>query len=164
MKILFLDIDGVLNCDSTKEKVGFGRYRHFLGLDQRLLKLLLDWLKRHSEVKLVISSTWRLDPDQLTVMAFSGLRWIGVTPNLGHRGKEIDAWLAGAGLALHNVEPAEYAILDDIRQFHPWQMSHFVQTSPIHGLREKNLRKLERILNLNPPSSNGRTADFESAN
>lgn len=142
MKILFLDIDGVLNCESTKEKVGFGRWAKFTGLDQRLLKLFLDWLK-DKPIELVISSTWRLDQDQLTVMAFSGLRWKGITPNRGHRGQEIQEWLF-----LNAPANAEYAILDDIQQFYPHQMSRFVQTSYVHGLREKNLRKLEGILQI----------------
>lgn len=161
MKYLFLDIDGVLNNDSTKEHVSQGRFKGFAGLDKRLLGLFLDWIK-DKPIEVVMSSTWRLDQDQLAEMALSGLRWIGVTPNLGHRGKEVDAFLASKFYPSGQVQ--EYAILDDIRQFNSHQLPHFVQTSYIHGLRPKDLKKLERILKLDPSSSNGRTLDFESGN
>lgn len=142
MKVLFLDIDGVLNNETTKERVGFGRFKGFIGLDKRLLALYLNWIK-DKPIEVVISSTWRLDKDQLTAMAFNGLRWLDITPNMGYRGKEIEAWLNAKG-----AQVEAYGILDDIQQFYPYQHPHFVQTSYIHGLRPKNLKKLEGILSL----------------
>lgn len=77
----------------------------------------------------------------MEVLKEHGLEWHSITPNRGHRGREINSWLSN-----HPVE--EYAILDDIREFLPDQLPHFVQTSYIHGLRAKNLTKVERILKL----------------
>lgn len=158
MKILFLDIDGVLNCDSTKERIGpeGGVFASMVGIDQRLLELFQEWLK-DKPIKVVLSSSWRTDDRLLAVLAKRGLEWFDITANRGYRGREIEEWLS-----LYDTE--EYAILDDIQQFYAHQHKHFVQTSYIHGLRPKNLKKLEAILRLDPPSSNGRTADFESAN
>lgn len=156
MKVLFLDIDGVLNNEATKERCSQGRFKGFIGLDKRLLGLYLDWIK-DKPIEVVISSTWRLDQDQLAEMANHGIKWRDVTANLGYRGREVQAWIS-------QHMPDKFAILDDIQQFYAWQLPHFIQTSYIHGLRPKNLKKVEAILNLNPPSSNGRTADFESAN
>lgn len=159
MKILFLDIDGVLNCDSTKERIGpdGGIFASFIGIDKRLLKLFQDW-RADKPIEVVLSSTWRTDDRLMKVLADHGLTWLDITPNMGHRGREIDVWLT------RHAPADEYAILDDIQQFYKHQLSRFVQTSYVHGIRPKNLKKLEGILNLNPPSSNGRTADFESAN
>lgn len=56
MKVLFLDIDGVLNRDGTRERIG-----GYVGLDKKLVDKLLGWLASHPEVQLVLSSTWRLD-------------------------------------------------------------------------------------------------------
>lgn len=157
MKILFLDIDGVLNSDSTKERIGpdGGIFASFIGIDKRLLKLFQDW-RADKPIEVVLSSTWRTDDRLMKVLADHGLTWLDITPNRGYRGREIEEWLLG-----RDIEA--YAILDDTPQFYGHQQPHFVQTSYKHGLREKNLRKLGQILNLNPPSSNGRTADFESA-
>lgn len=158
MKVLFLDIDGVLNNEKTKERLGpeAGIFANFIGIDKRLLKLFQDWLA-DKPIEVVISSSWRTDERMLKVLADHGLRWLDITPNRGYRGREIEEWLKGKHVA-------RYAILDDIQQFYGHQYRHFVQTSYIHGLRPKNLKKLEAILKLDPPSSNGRTPDFESGN
>ena len=65
MKVMFLDIDGVLNNTQNIKK-----YRLFLKGDRRLLidiqpfyyfkKLLKEIEKNNMEVKIVISSSWRL--------------------------------------------------------------------------------------------------------
>lgn len=142
MKILFLDIDGVLNCESTKEKIPDGIFRGMHALDKRLLKLFLDWLQ-DKDLKIVLSSTWRLHPYLREILNAAGIYWIDVTPNMATRGHEIAAWLD-----LYS-DIGAYAILDDIWDFHSWQHPHFVRTSYIHGLRQKNLNKLDRILGFN---------------
>src|ERR1700752_794317 len=147
MKLLFLDIDGVLNNESTKERIPDGIFKGMHGLDQRLTKLYLDWLEG-KDLTVVLSSTWRLDARLMVLLNEGGIQFADVTQNSVNRGREIDDWLA-----LHSGET--YAILDDIRQFRPHQIPHLVQTSYIHGLREKDLRKLDTILGFNPPSSNG---------
>lgn len=148
MKLLFLDIDGVLNCETTKERIGGdGPYRAMHGLDRRLVKLLLDWHRQHPEVLIVISSTWRADAELLGLIVATGIPFVSCTRNLTNRRQEIDDYLArGPGIT-------HYAILDDIAQFSAEQQPHFVQTSYIHGLRQKNLDKVASILELENPLS-----------
>ena len=59
MKVIFLDIDGVLNCDKTPNPRKFPYL-----VDKKLLtrfKRLLD----RSKAKVVLSSSWRCDPVRL---------------------------------------------------------------------------------------------------
>jgi len=144
MKVLFLDIDGVLNCDTTKEKLGpdFGIYAAFMGLDARLVAMLKEWLARFPEVKVVLSSTWRLDERMAAEVKRQGIDFIDMTKNLKNRAIEVDEWLN------RHPEVTHYAILDDIRQFNGPQQRKFVQTSFVHGLRPKNLGTLAAILDL----------------
>lgn len=142
MKVLFLDIDGVLNCQSTWERLGdeFGIYRAMMGLDFRLVELLKDWLRDHPEVEVVLSSTWRLDERMAAEVKRRGIDFIGMTRNLGQRGKEIDDWLRAHPQVTH------YAILDDIRQFAATQQQHFVRTRYAVGLQFKDLQSIACIL------------------
>lgn len=144
MRVLFLDIDGVLNCETTWERLGeeFGVYRAMVGIDFRLVERLKDWLRSHPEVEVVLSSTWRLDERMAAEVKRRGVDYIGMTRNLGSRAKEIDDWLNAHPQVTH------YAIIDDISQFSAVQQAHFVRTSFVHGLREKDLKSLEVILEL----------------
>jgi hypothetical protein len=143
MKVLFLDIDGVLNCESTKEKIGErgGIFVAMHGLDARLVKRLKDWLALHPDVKVVISSTWRLDERMLEIVAETIL-FIDITQTMANRQTEIIDWLQRHEGVTH------FAILDDIAQFNANFRHHFVQTSYVHGLRDKDLRRIEDILGL----------------
>ncbi len=142
MKVLFLDIDGVLNSDTTKERIGpdGGIFASFVGIDQKLLKLFQDW-RKDKLLEIVLSSSWRTHDGLMNHLKTHGLEWIDITPNMGYRGKEVGQWVGG-----HNVD--KYAILDDIQQFYPWQRPHFVKTLGKYGLREKDLRAVEVILGL----------------
>ncbi len=64
MRVIFLDIDGVLNSHRTA-----AAYREPLmrKLDPVSVKLLHRIVSK-ADAKLVISSTWRLDPDWLTLV------------------------------------------------------------------------------------------------
>jgi hypothetical protein len=135
MKLLFLDIDGVLNCKTTTE-----RWNGLAGIDRRLASMFLEWLSG-KDIGIVLSSTWRLYDDTKAHLATAGLSWIGQTPDLrAIRGHEIAQFLREAP----DVET--YAILDDYDDMLPEQLPFLVQTSPVHGVRRRNFAKLNRIL------------------
>lgn len=142
MKVLFLDIDGVLNRQKTKEKLPtvFG---DFTGVDTELLNRFKNW-HAGKDVKIVLSSSWRLD--ERYDKAFTnklkelGLTWISETPNLGHRGRDISSWL-------DQNDVTHWAILDDTSNVHPVGKG-LVQTSEIRGLEDKHLRRIEELLDL----------------
>jgi histidinol phosphatase-like enzyme len=56
MKVIFLDIDGVLNCDHTANPRKFPYV-----VDKKLLARFKKLLSR-TGAKVVLSSSWRLDP------------------------------------------------------------------------------------------------------
>lgn len=142
MKVLFLDIDGVLNNETTKDKIEQGPFEGFLSVDRRLAKLYMDWLEG-KDIYVVLSSTWRNHPEMTDELIRKGIYWKEATPRIGYRGAEIDAWLNNA------VGVEAYAILDDVQQFTSKQRPYFVKTSYVKGLTPKNLKKVEKILNLN---------------
>jgi HAD domain in Swiss Army Knife RNA repair proteins len=103
MKVLFLDIDGVLNCPATRNP------RHFpYVVDRRLLARLQKLLER-TGAKVVLSSTWRLDPVGLFAARHWGVPFIGVCPDKPRspRRKEILNWLAD------HPKTTRYAVIDD---------------------------------------------------
>lgn len=139
MKVLFLDVDGVLN--SRRSCVAFGGYpmelEHIHAFDQiaiRLLQRLCD----AAGVKIVFSSAWRLyvTPEQ-AAEAF-GLPIIDKTPfNHGRaRGTEIQDWLDA------HPEIECYAILDDNSDMMTKQLPYFVQTPETEGLSWECYEKL----------------------
>lgn len=127
MKVIFLDIDGVLNVyPQGRDDYGSIFHKHFVDN--------LKWIIEQTDAKIVISSTWR----------FSGLEimkemWrvrnlpgevIDITPDFMNqtgtslqRGKEIQKWLD------ENPSVSNYAIIDDDSDMEPHQMNNFVKTS-----------------------------------
>lgn len=114
MKVIFLDVDGVLNTKKTKDRVSFPPWgQKFRGLDngkvRRVSKLALE-----TGAKVVISSTWReyMDLDELRgLLSKRGFRAeiIGKTPHGGMtRGEEIQGWIDLNGM------PDSFVVLDDI--------------------------------------------------
>lgn len=79
MKVMFLDIDGVLNSDQTPNP----RKLPYV-VDRKLLTRLKRVLKR-TGAKVVLSSTWRYDPAGLFSAKYHGIPFIGVTPDMPHR-------------------------------------------------------------------------------
>lgn len=55
MKIIFLDVDGVLNCGTTKE-----RHKGMLGIEDEKVTLLREIIEA-TGAKVVLTSTWRID-------------------------------------------------------------------------------------------------------
>lgn len=126
MKIIFLDVDGVLNV-VTKSFDEFGAIfnPHFTSNLERII--------RETNAKIVISSSWRISGYEKMVAMWTkrGLKGevIGITPNhmfstgsTLQRGKEIDEWIS-------KNEPIEnYVILDDDSDMESHQLNNFVQT------------------------------------
>ena len=132
MKVIFLDIDGVLNvyCQS-RDKFGCNFHQHFIDN----LKTIVD----KTGAKLVISSSWRVDGID-TMRAMWDFRKlpgviIDITPDLYftysgpdgdddyNRGDEIQLWLDS------HPDVTNYVILDDDNDMLSNQKDNFVQTN-----------------------------------
>jgi hypothetical protein len=103
MKIIFLDIDGVLNCDRTPNPRKFPYV-----VDQRLLRRFRS-LCECTGAKVVLSSTWRTDPVGLLAAKHFGIPFYDVCPDLpkSPRRKEVTKWLAA------HPRVKRYAVIDD---------------------------------------------------
>ena len=89
MKVIFLDIDGVLNCEKTPNPRKFPYI-----VDAELIAGLRQLLER-TGASIVLSSTWRYDPAGIFSATHYGIPFIDVTPDLPTepRCKEILRWL-----------------------------------------------------------------------
>ena len=103
MKVVFLDIDGVLNCKSTPNPRGFP-YIVDPGLLARYLHLAAS-----TDAKTVLLSTWRHDPAGQWSARYYGVPFCDVIPDMpqNSRRDEIRAWLKG------HPEVRRYAVIDD---------------------------------------------------
>ena len=88
-RIIFLDIDGVLNCASTKNP----RKLPYV-VDRKLLKRFMGLVQR-TKAKVVLSSTWRYDPAGLFSAKYWGIPFIDTIPDMPNkpRAVEIKTWL-----------------------------------------------------------------------
>ena len=168
MKLVFLDIDGVLNSELTR-----GR------LDNRYYELLWQLVER-TDCYFVISSSWRCMNVEDTKYELSGHivennkknknrssklqdpfpqwlvdRIVGITPRayyfinyniqkhfLCPRGMEIDRFMEDTDLPIDN-----YVILDDDNDMLLSQAEHLVKTDYWVGLTETDIEKCVKILN-----------------
>jgi hypothetical protein len=103
MKIIFLDIDGVLNCDKTPNPRKFPYI-----VDRKLLTRLKKLLER-TDAKVVLSSSWRCDPIGLLAARHFGVPFIDVCPDKpgSPRRNEMLAWLS------NHPRVTRYAVIDD---------------------------------------------------
>lgn len=137
MKVLFLDIDGVVNSKQTLAKP----HKSLLGIDPELAfkvgKIILD-----TGCEVVLSSSWRHFPegiDEVKAMVYPTL--YGMTPSVegGSRGQEIKLWLAD------HPEVTHYAILDDESDFDDDQP--LFKTSWETGLTDEIAKEVTDYLN-----------------
>lgn len=167
MKIVFLDIDGVLNSELTKGK-----------LDKKYYELLKK-LVEATDCYFVISSSWRCMTLDDTKWELSGHiaetnkknknrasklqdpfpqwlidRIVGITPRmytfagsttgihfLAPRGVEIEHYV------ITNNIKGEYVIIDDDNDFLIYQKDKLIITDPWVGLTEENINKCIEMLN-----------------
>jgi hypothetical protein len=135
MKVIFLDIDGVLNCDKTPNPRKFPYV-----VDKKLLNRFKT-LVRRTGAKVVLSSTWRCDPVGLFAAKHWGIPFIDVCPDKPRspRRKEITSWLANhPKVTRFVVIDDEDDELDDLPLFQP---------SSKTGITGEIVKGVERYLN-----------------
>lgn len=142
MKILFLDIDGVLNCASS-----FVNAKTRNVLDSGMIKLI-NHVVAQTDCRIVISSTWRLlfELEELKqVLRDAGLiaRIVGTTPRLGRRDHEIIAWLES------NPDVTHFAVIDDDTFDLTGVFTSLVSTKFETGMMPEHADMLIEILNRN---------------
>ena len=155
MKVLFLDIDGVLNHECwyrdrfNKEIYPEGVPTYPLSEFYPESVKRLNKILKETGAKIVLSTSWRFDKDIDTILSVVGINQTiyDKTPYCGHkygslcRGKEIKEYLN------NHTEITNYAIVDDDSDMEPEQMNNFYQTSEYDGLNDKATDILIGILN-----------------
>lgn len=137
MKILFLDIDGVVNCATTAQ-----RHRGAIGIDP-YMACLVRRIVEATGCQVVLSSSWRYFPGGREEVERQVCLLLDVTPHsdLGCRGDEIRVWLNA------HPEVTRYAIVDDNSDMLPEQKSHFFKTSWAVGLTQEIAGQVIKHLN-----------------
>lgn len=154
MKIVFLDIDGVLNTLYTREMLGNIRF-----VEDKFILRLKEICDR-TGAKIVLSSSWRkgwtdieegnIDTqDALDFIALRdkllefGIELYDKTPHIKNteRGLEIKQWFDNH----KDLNIESFVILDDMAIVRPFNR-FFLQTSFAEGLREKHIKKVVKML------------------
>ncbi len=168
--IIFLDIDGVLNCEvfynskqaqEAREEVKTDPESESSHWKHQICRERVSWLNdlcTEINAEVVISSSWRgsgLEYCQKALQeAGATFEMIGVTPHLNQegclRGNEIYLWLQ------KNIVPAthgmfasdfkKYVIIDDDSDMLLWQQPNFFQTDRYSGLTPNMCWKIKNFL------------------
>ena len=145
-KILFLDIDGVLNSKFFYKYI-FKRENGYSRLDPYCV-ILVKKLVYEFSLKVVISSTWRVGAMERLVKELNEndlvnqlhKDWLTPVVRPACRGKEIDLWLN------NHPEITEYIILDDNQNVFDHHLSRFVQTSAFMGMVQESYYQARNLL------------------
>jgi hypothetical protein len=135
MKVLFLDIDGVVNRVGTRQ-----RYRGFMGIDPFLAsmvgKIILD-----TGAAVVLTSTWRHFQGGREEVDRHVYKTFDVTPiaDTGFRGEEVKMWLDD------HPEVTRYAIVDDDSDFYADQP--LFKTNWQTGITDEVAQQVTKFLN-----------------
>lgn len=163
MRVIFLDMDGVLNSAGffadtrgTKEQTNWASDEWWAqGVDPQAVRRLNAILDATGAL-VVFSSSWRyhVDPEQmqrvLELRGFRGrvLNRTPLTTELpeslrdGRRGTEILAWLTE-----HRGQIETFAILDDIGpESFPGLEDHLIKTSWAEGLQDNHVSRVVSVL------------------
>lgn len=158
MKVIFLDVDGVLNSELSREQE---RNNFDNWMEHEVSEMHVNNLKKIVDAtgaQIVLSSSWRFDHPKATGRDFIadplmkildrklkaiGLDIIDVTPDLRGkiRGAEIQDWLD------RHSEVERFVILDDDVDMMEEQKPFFVNTTFKNGLTEEMANKAIEILN-----------------
>lgn len=175
---LFLDVDGVLHPTASLTKETW--------FDERCmshLKRVVDT----TQCQIILSSTWRLDSAQRTLLdetfAELGIATVaGRTKQIEQRqaetvtrAEEICQWMIKEGI---DIDGACWVVLDDMRmeatwafnsvdgQESPWSKlldGHFVRTDEVTGLTKEDADRAIQILRTQHPATSPSTAQHRAA-
>ena len=162
MKIIFLDIDGVLNYEEYYKR---GRVDKPYPLSEICPQAIsnLNRICNDTGAKIVVSSSWRGDginycSNILKECGFEG-DVIDITGNESYyhewaeRGNEILKWLKDKKLYKYDsykVTDHDYVIIDDDNDMLYQQRHNFFECSPNTGLTEKMAEDIISFLNTKP--------------
>lgn len=138
MKVLFLDVDGVLNSRSTTN------FHDLYPIDP-YMAFLVGRIQLQTGCEVVLSSSWRHHPEGVKSVSKRVVELLDVTPTWDTiRGEEIQMWLDKMGPVVER-----YAILDDDTDMLDKQFPNFFKTTFETGLTdeiaEKVIQHLGRI-------------------
>jgi len=154
MRVIFLDIDGVLNSRQSF-RYNMRTYKDEIRWDNLCIYACFNLktiLEIYKDVSIVVSSTWRIGKsiESLNELLLYNnalpLRWrevncvISKTPYLGSiRGLEIQKWLKD------NSEVEDFVILDDDGDMGPYRdTDRFIQTSNATGFDYFAMEKVDK--------------------
>lgn len=157
INLVFLDIDGVLNCCQTKERID-----SYIGIEDKKVKLLKELVDK-TDSKIILVSTWKAwwyaDPSRKNrqdrsanyldaILARHNLKIIDKTYeyNFRNRGEGILYYLDN--LKRSGIEVNNYVILDDMMfDYEKLKLkNHLVKTTFRWGLRDNHIDKAIKIL------------------
>lgn len=154
MKIIFLDIDGVLNnldmYNNEDDKI-----KTPSGLLSKKNLTVFNQLVGQTDAKIVISSTWRTDDGVEAYLTEAGVEGeiIGKTPKLNTqfmvRGNEIHAWIVEHKelLGMGYDDYSRFVILDDGSDMLYWHKENLFQTDSWTGLTPNIAYRAAKFLN-----------------
>jgi len=136
VKVIFLDIDGVVNNKRTKEN-----FQGFMTVDPAMAAVV-QRIVRNTGCEIVLLSSWRLFQNGRDKVERKICKFADITPILhAPRGYEIKVWLT------RHPEIEHYAILDDAGSILPEQRANFFETTWGSGLTEDIALAVEKHLN-----------------
>jgi hypothetical protein len=160
MKIIFLDIDGVLNHDqwyiSKEYQTLYQNEDNELDIDPKCAERI-NKICEQTGAKIVISSDWRISwygtlmrlqrggiNTEYIIDKTPELLWIDIPGFDKSRGSEIETWVN------FNMDINQnYVIIDDRTDFKPSQQEHFIHINPHCGITDEDMNKAINILNTN---------------
>lgn len=162
MKIIFLDLDGVLNYEKfflkRPKNLQTWHERYFCELAVKRLNRITD----ETKAKIVFSSSHRFHFNSFEELKegfkLAGVtgELIGITPRLRYennpysvpRGCEIKAWIeTNKGILGDKISKLKYAILDDDSDMLYCQRKSFFRTGRVQGLTDYIVQRVIKHLN-----------------
>lgn len=162
MKVIFLDVDGVLNSEDDlmryRKENNINHTILYANVEDRPLKLLKQLVDK-TAAKIVVSSSWRIGCERSGRESVFGtelytklvkrlkdydMEVYDITPSLSgnsQRGDEIRQWLQTCQDEIEN-----FVILDDDSDMCEFVETNLVQTTYKHGLTEEHITKAIQVL------------------
>lgn len=155
MKVIFLDIDGVLNSNDWYVKTrGIGKQDEG-DMDPNAINLINQIIEK-TGAKIIISSSWRTDFENccrhLYEKGLMANAIVGSTPNFVYscQSNEIRESLCRGNEIQYTIwseDISYYVILDDDCDMLYCQKDNFIHVNFMHGITEENVEQAIKILN-----------------